>query len=47
MPKANRIAHKFDSGRLKYISGQVDAAGREDGICRVEWAAGDMYEGQI
>ena len=45
-PNANKVLSKFvGSGRLKYISGQVNEKDKEDGICRVEWSAGDVYEG--
>lgn len=45
MPIANKIEYKYDATRIRTISGQVDQFGRENGLVRVEWSAGDIYEG--
>ena len=31
----------------KYYNGQFNKDNIQDGIARVEWRSGDMYEGQI
>ena len=45
---ANRVEESTTSYKATvYYHGQVDSNGKENGVGRLEWSSGDMYEGEI
>jgi hypothetical protein len=46
-PKLSRIEELFMENEGKYYNGQFNSDNVQDGIARVEWRSGDIYEGEI
>ena len=46
-PKLHKIKESFMGNDGKYYNGQFDTDDVQDGLARVEWRSGDIYEGEV